>query len=102
MSCSSLQFESQLEKVCYHIVCAKTGCCGKKNHTLFPTSGKTAEEGNQNLQRFSLRSICRYAYGFVSKKNMCVVMFGLRLGSDVHAYLEKICRLDKVFLKCSS
>lgn len=55
-----LAFESQLEKVCYHIVCAKTGSCGKKIHSLFPTSGKTAEEGNQNLQRqrFSLRSIC--------------------------------------------
>ena len=38
----------------------------------------------------------------LSAKNMCVVMVRLRLGSDVHAHLEKICRLDMVFLKCSS
>ena len=43
-----------------------------------------------------------YMHMDLSAKNMCVVMVRLRLGSDVHAYLEKICRLDIVFLKCSS
>lgn len=96
MSCSSLQFESQLEKVCYHIVCAKTGCCGKKIHTLFPTSGKTPEEGNQNLQRFSLRSICRYAYGSVSKKT-CVWLWS---GSGWVVMFTPIWRRFAVWTRC--